>query len=80
MIIRRYDALSIAFHWLVALAVIATYAIGLGREILPKGDARTALLALHMSLALERDQAPSPMSPCKGRLAGRHVNDAQYHH
>ena len=52
MIIRRYDALSIALHWLVALVVIATYAIGLGREILPKGDVRTALLALQMSLSI----------------------------
>ena len=48
----RHDSITQAFHWGVALMVIAIYAIGLGREALPKGDARTMLLGLHMSLGI----------------------------
>lgn len=48
----RHDPLTQALHWLIALAVITTYAIGLIREDLPKGDFRTWLLSLHMSLGL----------------------------
>jgi cytochrome b561 len=48
----HFDALTRSLHWLIALLVVAAYAIALGREALPKGDVRTALLALHMSLGL----------------------------
>lgn len=48
----RHDSITQAFHWGVALMVIAIYALGLGREALPKGDARTMLLGLHMSLGI----------------------------
>jgi len=49
---RRYDPVTQSLHWLVAIAVIATYVLALGREALPKGDFRTAILNLHMSLGL----------------------------
>lgn len=52
MTTHRYDPVSQSLHWITALAVIAAYAIGLGREALPKGDLRTALLSLHMSLGM----------------------------
>lgn len=48
----RYDTLTRSLHWLIALLVVATYGLGLFRETLPKGDFRTALLALHMSVGL----------------------------
>lgn len=48
----RHDPFTQALHWLIALAVVATYAIGLVREDLPKGDFRNWLLTLHMSLGL----------------------------
>lgn len=48
----RYDTLTRTLHWLIMLLVVATYGIGLFREVMPKGDARTAVLALHMSLGL----------------------------
>ncbi|MCA0406852.1 MAG: cytochrome b/b6 domain-containing protein [Proteobacteria bacterium] len=48
----RYDTLTRSLHWLIALLVVASYGIGLFREVMPKGDARTAMLALHMSLGL----------------------------
>lgn len=52
MTTHRYDPVSLSLHWFTAFAVIAAYAIGLGREALPKGDFRTALLGLHMSLGM----------------------------
>jgi len=81
----RFDALTRSLHWLIALLVLAAYAIALGREALPKGDFRTALLGLHMSLGLSilllmavrlawRIAAPQvepiPMTPAM-RLASR---------
>ncbi len=48
----RHDLMTQALHWSVAILVLAIYAIGLGREALPKGDFRTALLGLHMSLGI----------------------------
>lgn len=48
----RYDPLTQALHWIIAAAVVAAYAIGLIREDLPKGDFRTWLLTLHMSIGL----------------------------
>lgn len=52
MPIRRYDPITMSLHWIVALAVLAAYAIGLVREELPKGDFRAWLLTLHMSLGV----------------------------
>lgn len=49
---QRYDALTQSLHWLIAVAVAAAYAIALVRDELPKGDLRTALLSLHMSVGL----------------------------
>lgn len=49
---RRYDPVTQSLHWLVAIAIVATYALALWREALPKGDFRTAILNLHMSLGL----------------------------
>jgi len=48
----RYDPLSQALHWVTALAVIGAYAIGLVREDMPRGDFRTGLLSLHMSIGI----------------------------
>lgn len=48
----RYDPVSQAFHWVTALAVLAAYAVGLLREELPRGDFRSGLLSLHMSMGL----------------------------
>ncbi len=77
----RHDPLTQALHWLIALAVIATYAIGLIREDLPKGDFRSWLLMLHMSLGFVvaaasvvriawRSVAPAPV-PLPGTPATR---------
>ena len=52
MIRTRYDTLTQSLHWLIALLVVTIYAIGYGREFLPKGDLKAGLLALHMSLGL----------------------------
>lgn len=52
MTAHRYDPVSQSLHWFTAIAVIAAYAIGVGREGLPKGDLRAALLGLHMSLGM----------------------------
>lgn len=48
----RYDPLTQALHWVIAVAVVTAYAIGLVREDLPKGDFRNWLLTLHMSIGL----------------------------
>jgi cytochrome b561 len=52
MLRTRYDALTQILHWVIALAVVAAYAIGLIREDLPKTDFRAWLLLLHMSIGL----------------------------
>lgn len=49
---RRYDTVTMSLHWIIALAVFASYAMGLAREGLPKGDFRAWLLTLHMSIGL----------------------------
>lgn len=48
----RHDPLTQSLHWIIALAVIVAYAIGLVREELPKGDFRAWLLGLHMSIGM----------------------------
>lgn len=48
----RYDALTQCLHWLTAMLVLVIYAIGFGREFLPKGEFKAALLMSHMSLGL----------------------------
>jgi cytochrome b561 len=50
--IVRYDPVAQVFHWVVAIAVVAAYALGLVREEMPRGEFRSALLSLHMSLGL----------------------------
>jgi len=52
MTTNRYDSASQAFHWVTALTVLAAYAVGLLREELPRGDLRSELLNLHMSMGL----------------------------
>lgn len=49
---ERYDGITIALHWLMAILVIATYALGLLREELPRGEPRTLALMLHTSIGL----------------------------
>jgi cytochrome b561 len=49
---ERYDPVSQTLHWFVAIMVIAIYAIGIVREELPKGDFRSWLLTVHMSLGM----------------------------
>ena len=49
---HRYDPFTQSLHWMTAFAVIAAYAIGIGREALPKGDLRSFLLGLHMSIGI----------------------------
>lgn len=49
---NRYDSTTRALHWLIAVLVVATYAVGIVREELPKGDFRTLLLTLHMSVGI----------------------------
>lgn len=50
---NRYDALSIAVHWLTLLLLVAVYAAILLRELYPKGsDPREALKAWHFMLGL----------------------------
>lgn len=48
---RRYDRFTISLHWIIALAVVAAYGIGLVRDEFPKGD-RAWLLTLHLSIGL----------------------------
>lgn len=49
---ERYDGITIALHWLLAILVVATYALGLLREELPRGEPRTLVLMLHTSIGL----------------------------
>jgi cytochrome b561 len=48
----RHDTLTMSLHWLIALLVVGSYAVGIIREELPKGDFRTFLLSLHMSVGM----------------------------
>lgn len=49
----RYDALSIAVHWLTLLLLVAVYAAILLRELYPKGsDPRETLKTWHFMLGL----------------------------
>lgn len=52
MTYARYDPVSQAFHWVMLIAVVSAYALGLVREDMPKGDFRNGLLNLHMSIGL----------------------------
>ena len=49
---HRHDPITQSLHWIIALGIVAAYAIGLVREELPKGDFRAWLLTLHMSLGM----------------------------
>lgn len=48
----EYDPVSVAFHWLTALALVAMLVIGLTMVGLPKGAERSAWFALHKSLGI----------------------------
>lgn len=52
MATHRYDPVTMSLHWIIALAVFSAYAIGLVREELPRGDFRSWLLTLHISIGL----------------------------
>ena len=45
----RFSPVSIALHWLIAVAVIIMLAVGLYLDEMPKGPAKTELLAMHKS-------------------------------
>ncbi len=47
-----HDRMTIALHWIVALAVILTYGLGLLREGVPKGAGRDLVTVLHVSCGL----------------------------
>lgn len=49
---QRYNPTMQVLHWVVALAVVAAYGIGLYREEVPKGDYRVMITNLHMSLGV----------------------------
>lgn len=44
----RYDALSRALHWLMALLIVALFAGAIIRDEMPRGDARNLMLVLHI--------------------------------
>lgn len=46
----RFDPVTRALHWLVALVVVATYALALYRDGIPKGDFRNLVTMIHISL------------------------------
>lgn len=48
----RHDTLTQMLHWATAILVISVYAIGFGREFLPKGDLKAWMLAQHIALGL----------------------------
>lgn len=48
----RHDSLTQFLHWATAILVISVYAIGFGREFLPKGDLKAWLMAQHIALGL----------------------------
>ncbi len=47
-----YDRVTIGLHWIVALAVLLAYGLGLVREAVPKGAGRDFVTMLHVSLGL----------------------------
>lgn len=47
---ERLSALTIALHWLIAIAIVAMLAIGLIMDDMARGPDRTALLDVHKSL------------------------------
>ena len=48
----RYPLLSIFFHWITAVLIIALFVIGWSMVDLPRGPERSATFALHKSLGL----------------------------
>ena len=49
---RRYDPISQALHWMIAVIILATYLIGLVREEMPRGALRNDMLSYHMALGV----------------------------
>lgn len=48
----RHDAVSIAFHWAIAVALVLTYAFGILREAAPRGPSRDLVTVLHTSIGV----------------------------
>lgn len=48
----RYDRLSLALHWLTALAIIGAFALALVLDDMPKGPSRTYWMMVHKSLGV----------------------------
>lgn len=45
---RHYDSASRLLHWLSAVLIVSVFAAALIQEEMPRGDARTLVLALHI--------------------------------
>lgn len=50
--VRRYSAVAIGLHWLIALAIIGQVALGVRMSDLPNGLAKFELFQLHKSVGL----------------------------
>jgi len=48
----RHDALTQVLHWTIALLVTGTFILALVRDELPRGELKTSLLNLHMSVGV----------------------------
>ena len=49
---EQLSPLSVALHWLIGLAMIGMVIFGLVLEDMPKGDTKSALIALNMSIGV----------------------------
>lgn len=49
---QSYGELSMLAHWVAAMFIVALLVIGLAFEALPRGDARTTVTNLHVSIGL----------------------------
>jgi cytochrome b561 len=88
----RYDAAAIALHWLLALAIVATFALGLYMADLPfslerlklynwhkwAGASILALSALRLVWRLLRRPPPAPAGPAWQQKAGHLVHALIY--
>jgi cytochrome b561 len=52
MTAQRHSAIIQALHWLIALGIFSSYALGLGLEEFPRGAPRNLVTMLHASLGL----------------------------
>ena len=88
----RYSATAIALHWLLALAIVATFGLGLYMADLPfsltrlklfnwhkwAGVSILALSALRLGWRLMRRPPPPPAGPAWQRTAGHLVHALMY--